>query len=78
MLSYGYEEDLQALAKATPEGAQKFLMSATLSAEVEILKGIFCRNPAILELDEAGDDGGGVSQFIVKYAWYGKSLKYVG
>lgn len=67
MLSYGYEEDLQALAKAIPEGAQKFLMSATLSAEVETLKGLFCRNPAILELDETEDDGGGVSQFIVKY-----------
>lgn len=68
MLSYGYESDLQVVAKALPRGLQTFLMSATLTAEVETLKALFCRNPVILRLeeDEAGD-GEGVSQFVVKY-----------
>lgn len=67
VLSYGYEEDLHSLAKAIPKGVQKILMSATLSTEVETLKGLFCRNPTILELDELGDDPGDISQFVVKW-----------
>lgn len=68
VLSYGYEEDLQAVSKTLPKGLQTFLMSATLTTEVETLKTLFCRNPAILRLEEdAEEDGGGVSQFCVKY-----------
>lgn len=68
VLSYGYEADLQAVSKALPKGLQTFLMSATLTTEVETLKTLFCRNPAILRLEEdAEEDGGGVSQFCVKY-----------
>lgn len=67
VLSYGYEDDLQAVAKALPKGLQTFLMSATLTAEVETLKTLFCRNPAILRLEEdEEEDGGGVTQFCVK------------
>ena len=43
-------------------------MSATLSAEVETLKGFLCQNPVVLELDGGGDGDGGISQFVVKYA----------
>lgn len=67
VLSYGYEEDLHSLAKAVPKGVQKILMSATLSAEVETLKGLFCRNPIVLELDEVAGENGDISQFIVKW-----------
>lgn len=68
VLSYGYEDDLQAVAKALPKGLQTFLMSATLTAEVETLKALFCRNPVILRLEEnEAEDGEGVSQFVVKY-----------
>lgn len=42
-------------------------MSATLSAEVETLKGLLCQNPVVLELDEGGDENCGISQFVVKY-----------
>ncbi|KAL7271276.1 ATP-dependent DNA/RNA helicase [Rhizina undulata] len=67
VLSYGYEDDLQAVSKALPKGLQTFLMSATLTAEVETLKALFCRNPAILKLEEdIEEDGEGVSQFVVK------------
>lgn len=67
VLSYGYEEDLYSLAKAIPKGVQKILMSATLSTEVETLKGFFCPNPTILELDEVGSETDDISQFVVKW-----------
>jgi ATP-dependent RNA helicase DDX56/DBP9 len=66
VLSYGYDEDLQNVAKALPKGVQTVLMSATLTSEVETLKGLFCRNPTTLKLEEAEDEGEGVSQYVVK------------
>lgn len=79
VLSYGYDEDLQNVAKVMPKGVQTVLMSATLTSEVETLKGLFCRNPAVLKLEEAEDEGEGVSQYVVKYVfhdaiplWYAK------
>ncbi|KAF8242432.1 DEAD-domain-containing protein, partial [Wilcoxina mikolae CBS 423.85] len=70
VLSYGYDDDLQGIAKALPKGLQTFLMSATLTQEVETLKKLFCRNPAILRLQEADgeEEGEGVSQYVVKCA----------
>jgi ATP-dependent RNA helicase DDX56/DBP9 len=67
VLSYGYDNDLQNVAKIMPKGVQTILMSATLTSEVETLKGLFCRNPAVLELEEAEGDGEGVSQYVMKY-----------
>ena len=66
VLSYGYEEDLQNVAKAIPSGVQTYLMSATLSTEVDRVKGLFCRDPVVLALDEAEDENNGVSQYVVK------------
>lgn len=66
VLSYGYEQDMQSLAKAIPRGVQTFLMSATLTSEVDTLKGLFCRNPVTLKLEEKEDEGAGVSQFAVR------------
>jgi ATP-dependent RNA helicase DDX56/DBP9 len=68
VLSYGYDDDLQRIAKALPRGLQTFLMSATLTKEVETLKTLFCRSPVILRLHEAEgeEEGEGISQFIVK------------
>lgn len=66
VLSYGYEDDLQNVAKVMPKGVQTMLMSATLTTEVETLKGLFCRNPVVLELEEKEDEGEGVSQYMVK------------
>ncbi|PSS12632.1 hypothetical protein M430DRAFT_145027 [Amorphotheca resinae ATCC 22711] len=68
VLSYGYDDDLQNVAKIMPKGVQTILMSATLTTEVETLKGLFCRNPTVLELEEAEDEGEGVSQYVVKCA----------
>lgn len=66
VLSYGYEDDIQGLQTAVPRGVQTFLMSATLTSEVETLKGLFCRNPAILKLTEQEEEGAEISQFAVK------------
>lgn len=66
VLSYGYEEDLQTVQKSVPSGVQTFLMSATLSLEVDTLKGLFCLDPVILALDEGEEGGNGVSQYVVK------------
>ena len=66
VLSYGYEEDLQLLAKAIPKGVQMMLVSATLSTDIDTLKGFFCRDPVMLELDEKDDDSSRMSQYVVK------------
>ncbi|SZF00916.1 unnamed protein product [Blumeria hordei] len=68
VLSYGYEEDLQNISRLMPKGVQTILMSATLTSEVETLKGLFCREPAIIKLDEKEDDGNTLSQYVVKCA----------
>jgi ATP-dependent RNA helicase DDX56/DBP9 len=66
VLSYGYDEDLQNVAKIMPKGVQTILMSATLTSEVDTLKGLFCRDPVVLELEETENEGDGVSQYVVK------------
>jgi ATP-dependent RNA helicase DDX56/DBP9 len=66
VLSYGYDDDLQNIAKAMPKGVQTILMSATLTDEVNALKGIFTKDAKVLKLDEKEEEGDGVSQFVVK------------
>lgn len=66
VLSYGYDEDLQNVAKIIPKGVQTIMMSATLTSEVDTLKGLFCRDPTILELAEEEEEGEGVGQYFSK------------
>ena len=67
VLSYGYEDDLQHVQKVLPTSAQAFLMSATLSTEVDTLKGMFCKDPTVLTLDqEEAKEKNGVTQYVVK------------
>ena len=75
ILSYGHDDDLQVIAEAVPKGVQTILMSATLSTEVDTLKGLFCRDPALLDLQETVDDDGGISQYTVKYVNPAPSLQ---
>lgn len=69
MLSYGYENDMKQISESLPSGIQSFLMSATLSDEVESLKKTFCRNPAVLKLEEGNADAGDgkLHQFCVRF-----------
>lgn len=66
VLSYGYDEDLQNVARSVPKGLQTILMSATLTTDVDTVKGLFCRDPTVLDLEEPDAKGEGVSQFYVK------------
>ena len=68
ILSYGHDDDLQVIAEAVPQGVQTILMSATLSTEIDTLKGLFCRDPAVLDFQDTVDDGEGISQYTVRYA----------
>ena len=64
--SYGYEEDLQILSEAIPKGVRTTLMSATLTTDVDTLKGLFCRDPVVVDLQESATDAGGVTQYTVR------------
>ncbi|KAI9159036.1 ATP-dependent RNA helicase DBP9 [Paramyrothecium foliicola] len=68
LLSYGYDEDLESLSFAIPKGVQTVMMSATLTEEVDKLKGIFYRNqaPTLLDLEEPDAEGEGVTQLYTK------------
>lgn len=67
ILSYGHDEDLKSLAKSIPTGVQTVLMSATLRADVDQLKGLFCKQPEILALDDAENEAESkLSQYVIK------------
>ena len=77
VLSYGYEEDLQSIAAALPNGIQTILMSATLRTEVDSLTSLFCKSgaPEILDLSEQeATEKQQLSQYIVKSAEQDKFL----
>ncbi|KAL1745190.1 P-loop containing nucleoside triphosphate hydrolase protein [Schizophyllum fasciatum] len=54
ILSYGHDEDVRGIFNGgyLPKVYQSFLMSATMTEDVEMLKGLALRNPAILKLQE--------------------------
>jgi ATP-dependent RNA helicase DDX56/DBP9 len=58
ILSYGYDEDVQKILSHLPRIYQSYLMSATLTSDVQQLKQLILRNPAILKLEE-GEGGVG-------------------
>jgi ATP-dependent RNA helicase DDX56/DBP9 len=66
MLSYGYEDDIQAIANALPKGVQAVLMSATLKEELGKLQKLFSKDPVVLSLDDETKDSGTVAQYVVK------------
>ncbi|KAI1268702.1 ATP-dependent RNA helicase DBP9 [Xylariaceae sp. FL1019] len=67
VLSYGYEEDLHAIASSLPKGGvQTVLTSATLTGEVDKLTTLFCKNPVVLDLEEPDAEGEGITQYVVK------------
>jgi ATP-dependent RNA helicase DDX56/DBP9 len=47
ILSYGHDEDVRQIFSGTylPQVFQSFLMSATMTEDVELLKGLALRNP---------------------------------
>ena len=47
ILSYGHDEDVKAIFEGgfLPKVYQSFLMSATMTEDVDVLKGLALRNP---------------------------------
>jgi ATP-dependent RNA helicase DDX56/DBP9 len=52
ILSYGHDEDIRQIFSGTylPKVFQSFLMSATMTEDVQVLKGLALRNPVWLSL----------------------------
>uniref|UniRef100_A0A7S4W8V4 RNA helicase n=2 Tax=Alexandrium monilatum TaxID=311494 RepID=A0A7S4W8V4_9DINO len=52
MFSFGYEDDMREMCAMLPATYQAMLVSATLSEEVEQLKGLMLHKPVLLKLEE--------------------------
>lgn len=52
VLSFGYTDDVTEIMKYLPKICQGFLMSATLSPELNSLKKVVLHSPAVLKLEE--------------------------
>uniref|UniRef100_A0A8H8CIS5 RNA helicase n=1 Tax=Psilocybe cubensis TaxID=181762 RepID=A0A8H8CIS5_PSICU len=76
ILSYGHDEDVRAIFSGgyLPKVYQSFLMSATMTEDVELLKGLALRNPAILKLEEGEDEAALLSQYSVRCSEVDKFL----
>lgn len=67
VLSYGYSDDFQNIVTLLTQGVQTFLASATLTTEVDILKGLFCRDPVVLDLEEEEKEAPNhLNQYVVR------------
>lgn len=66
VLSYGFDADFRSLVNYLPHGVQTSLASATLTTEVDTLKGLFCRDPVILDLQDDEKGSSAINQYIVK------------
>jgi ATP-dependent RNA helicase DDX56/DBP9 len=65
VLGYGFKEDLDYISQNVPKGVQIFLMSATLSTDLDAVKGLFCRDPVILALDDLEKESQLVKQYVL-------------
>lgn len=77
MISLDNQGDLEELAGLLPikKTVQAWLMSATLEEDVETLKQSFCRNTAILKLDDDSEDNkNSLTQYYVKCSEFDKFL----
>ncbi|KAG9086168.1 ATP-dependent DNA/RNA helicase [Ceratobasidium sp. UAMH 11750] len=76
ILSYGHDEDVKQILSGghLPKVYQTFLMSATMTKDVETLKGIALRNPAILKLEEDKDEAANLAQYAVRCSEVDKFL----
>ncbi|KII87479.1 hypothetical protein PLICRDRAFT_112977 [Plicaturopsis crispa FD-325 SS-3] len=76
ILSYGHDEDVRQIFGGgfLPNVYQSFLMSATMTEDVEMLKGLALRNPAILRLEEDEDEAANLSQYSVRCSEVDKFL----
>ncbi|KAI8350376.1 P-loop containing nucleoside triphosphate hydrolase protein [Blakeslea trispora] len=74
VLSFGYEEDVRKILTHLPKIYQSFLMSATLTKEIEQLTALVLRKPAILALEDSKEENDLLSQYVVKCTEFEKFL----
>lgn len=68
MLGYGYNEDLDKLTNYLnlKQSMQIFMMSATLSDELNELKAKFCNKPVVLKLQDVDNQAKRLNQYYIK------------
>lgn len=66
ILSYGYDEDMTTIIKYLPQVYQSYLMSATLTPDVDKLKKLILHKPVILQLEENAEDDL-LTQYYIRY-----------
>lgn len=76
ILSYGHDADVRQIFRGPylPKVYQSFLMSATITEDVEALKGLTLRSPAILKLEEGPDESSLLTQYSVRCSEVDKFL----
>lgn len=74
VLSYGYRGDMEKVIAALPQAVQSFLLSATLSEELEDLKRLVLRAPAVVKLNDDAASTGYLSQFYIMVPEEDKAL----
>ena len=75
VLSFGYSNEIAEIVKALPRICQGFLMSATLSPEVDSLKDIMLNSPVVLKLqDDEKQMGRKLKQFYLTLPKTDKNL----
>jgi ATP-dependent RNA helicase DDX56/DBP9 len=76
VLSFGYSNDIAEIVKSIPKICQGFLMSATLSPELDSLKKIVLHSPVVLKLEqeENQQSKGQLKQFYVSLPKKDKNL----
>ena len=65
VLSFGYEQDVRKILTYLPKIYQSFLMSATFTKDIENLKQLVLRKPAILRLEEEEDENDYLTQYMI-------------
>ncbi|EGC36067.1 hypothetical protein DICPUDRAFT_32400 [Dictyostelium purpureum] len=74
VLSYGHQEDINIIKSFLPKVCQCFLMSATLTQQVEELKKLVLHTPAILKLEEDKAIQTNLTEYSIKCAETDKFL----
>ncbi|KIJ20692.1 hypothetical protein PAXINDRAFT_160225 [Paxillus involutus ATCC 200175] len=76
ILSYGHDEDVRQIFGGgyLPKVYQSFLMSATMTDDVETLKGLALRSPVVLKLEEGEDEAALLTQYSVRCSEVDKFL----
>ncbi|KAN0030554.1 hypothetical protein ACTA71_009194 [Dictyostelium dimigraforme] len=74
VLNYGHQNDINIIKSFLPKVCQCFLMSATLTKEVEELKKLVLHTPAILKLEEDKAIQTNLSEYSIKCAEVDKFL----